>query len=121
MEKEYSCEDEVVNSDIIELIKKDFPQDDIIEIIADFYKIFGDATRFKILYSIKDHELCVCDISALLNMTVSAVSHHLQILRYSNLVKTRKEGKTVFYSLADKHVTEVIECGISHVDECFRK
>lgn len=121
MEKDFVCNEEIIHNDIVEKIKSNFPQDDIIEIIADFYKIFGDATRFKILYSIKDNELCVCDISALLNMTISAVSHHLQILRYSNLVKTRKDGKTVYYSLADKHVTEVIECGISHVDECFRK
>lgn len=85
--------------------------------LADFYKIFGDTTRIKILYAIDKEDLCVCDIATSLNMTVSAVSHQLKILRDSNLVKTRREGKSIFYSLTDEHVRQIIDCGVEHILE----
>jgi len=115
--KEETCECEIIHEDIVKKVKDTFPKDEMIFDLADFYKIFGDTTRVKILYALDKSELCVCDISALLEMTVSAVSHQLKILRDSNLVKTRREGKVVYYSLADEHVQEIIECGMEHISE----
>ena len=114
---EITCDCEVIHSEVVEKLKKVLPQDELIFELADFYKIFGDTTRVRILYALDKAELCVCDISALLNMTISAVSHQLKILRDSNLVSTRREGKVVYYSLADNHVKEIIECGIEHITE----
>lgn len=114
---EITCDCEVIHSEVVEYIKKNFLNDDLIFELADFYKIFGDSTRIKILYALNTAELCVCDISALLNMTISAVSHQLKQLRDSNLVTTRREGKVVYYSLADSHVKEIISCGKEHVEE----
>lgn len=85
--------------------------------LADFYKIFGDTTRIKILYELDKNDLCVCDIASTLNMTVSAVSHQLKTLRDSNLVKTRREGKSIVYSLSDEHVKKIIDCGLEHIME----
>ena len=85
--------------------------------VADFFKIFGDSTRFKILYALDKEKLCVCDISALLKMSTSAVSHQLRVLRDSNLVKTERDGKIIYYSLADEHVKQIIECGMDHILE----
>ena len=114
---EITCDCEVIHSEVVEKLKKVLPQDELIFELADFYKIFGDTTRVRILYALDKAELCVCDISALLNMTISAVSHQLKILRDSNLVSTRRDGKVVYYSLADNHVKEIIECGIEHITE----
>ena len=114
---EITCDCDVIHNDVVDKIKGLFPQDELIFELADFYKIFGDTTRVKILYALDKAELCVCDISALLNMTISAVSHQLKILRDSNLVSTRRDGKVVYYSLADNHVKEIIECGIEHIIE----
>lgn len=111
------CEGEVIHEDIVKKVKSTFPKDEMIFDLADFYKIFGDTTRVKILYALDKSELCVCDISTLLGMTISAVSHQLKILRDSNLVKTRREGKVIFYSLTDEHVKEIIECGMEHISE----
>ena len=111
------CEGEVIHEDIVKKVKSTFPKDEMIFDLADFYKIFGDTTRVKILYALDKSELCVCDISTLLGMTISAVSHQLKILRDSNLVKTRREGKVIFYSLTDEQVKEIIECGMEHISE----
>lgn len=85
--------------------------------LADFFKIFGDSTRLKILYSLFESELNVSDIATKLNMTTTAVSHQLKVLRDSNLVQTRRNGKTINYSLADDHVKEIINDGIEHITE----
>ena len=114
---EITCDCEVIHSEVVEKLKKVLPQDELIFELADFYKIFGDTTRVRILYALDKAELCVCDISALLTMTISAVSQQLKSLRDSNLVSTRREGKVVYYSLADNHVKEIIECGIEHITE----
>ena len=114
---EVACDCEVIHSEVVEEVKNKFPADEIIFDLSDFFKIFGDTTRVKILYALDKSDLCVCDISALLNMTISAVSHQLKVLRENNLVKTHREGKVVYYSLADEHVQEIIECGLEHVLE----
>ena len=111
------CECEVIHEDTVQKVKSTFPKDEMIFDLADFYKIFGDTTRVKILLALDKSELCVCDISSLLEMTISAVSHQLKILRDSNLVVTRREGKVIYYSLADEHVKEIIECGMEHISE----
>ena len=85
--------------------------------LAELFKIFGDSTRIKILYALFESEMCVCDIAQLLNMTQSAISHQLRSLKQSKLVKYRREGKTVFYSLADAHVRTIINQGLEHVEE----
>lgn len=114
---EISCDCEVIHSEVVEKVKNELESDEVIFNLADFYKIFGDTTRIKILCALDKNEMCVCDISSILNMTISAVSHQLKILRESNLVKTKREGKVVYYSLADEHVKEIIECGLEHVLE----
>ena len=85
--------------------------------LSEFYKIMGDETRLKIINEISDKELCVCDIAANLDMTQSAISHQLKTLRQADLVKTRKEGKCIYYSLADKHVTIIYNYGLEHIKE----
>lgn len=89
--------------------------DEIIYDMADFFKIFSDSTRVKILYTLLDCELCVGDLVLALDMTQSAVSHQLRILRQNNIVKFRKEGKAVIYSLDDSHVFEILSQGLSHL------
>ena len=85
--------------------------------LSELFRVFGDSTRIKILYVLFESELCVCDIARLLNLTQSAVSHQLRILKASNLVRFRREGKTVFYSLDDDHVRSVLALGMEHVLE----
>ena len=113
-----TCSDvDVIHADIVDKVKKNFPSNQLINTLSDFFKIFGDTTRVKIMYALDKSEMCVGDISVLLDMTVSAVSHQLKILREASLVKTKRQGKIVFYSLADEHVQRIIECGIEHIIE----
>ncbi len=114
---ELTCDCLVIHSEAVENVKNAFPDEEVMLNLADFFKIFSDSTRIKILYALDKSELCVCDISSLLNMTISAVSHQLKLLRESNLVKTHREGKVIYYSLADEHVQKIIECGLEHILE----
>ena len=98
-------------------IKENQPDDDVLYNLADLYKIFGDSTRIKILYVLFEHELCVNDIATLLNMSSSAISHQLRVLKQSHLVSFRRQGKTLFYFLADDHVRIIIEKGLEHICE----
>ncbi len=93
------------------------PPDEIIHDLADLFKIFGDPTRVRILYTLAAGELCVCDIASVLGMSQSAISHQLRILKGTRLVKFRREGKTVYYSLADSHVETILQQGLDHVKE----
>lgn len=111
------CEKEFVHTNIIENINKNMPDIDILYDLADLYRVFGDSTRIRILYVLFESEVCVCDIAAALQMTVSAISHQLRILKSAGLVKYRKEGKVCYYSLADDHVKTIIRQGIEHVTE----
>ena len=114
---EVTCDCEVIHEDLVKTVKEQLQSEEIITELAVFYKIFSDTTRVKILYALDKSDLCVCDISALLNMSISAVSHQLKILRDSYLVKTKREGKVIYYSLADEHVQKMIECGLEHILE----
>lgn len=93
------------------------PPDEELYDLAELFKIFGDSTRIKILYALLEGELCVCDIAKLMEVTQSAVSHQLRVLKSSKLVKFRREGKTVYYSLADEHVVRILSQGMEHIEE----
>ncbi len=101
--------------DIIESVQKQMPDEERLYDLAELFKIFGDSTRIKILYVLLESEMCVCDIAQLLNMTQSAISHQLRILKQSRLVKFRREGKTIFYSLEDDHVYSILSQGMDHL------
>lgn len=111
------CEYMYVHEDIVHKVNEQMPDEEILYDLAELFKIFGDSTRIKILYALFESEMCVCDIAQLLNMTQSAISHQLRSLKQSKLVKYRREGKTVFYSLADAHVRTIINQGLEHVEE----
>ena len=105
------------HADVVALVSEKMADEDLLIDLAELFKIFGDSTRIKILYTLSVAEMCVCDIAQALGMSISAVSHQLSILRRSKLVGTRREGKTVFYSLADEHVTSILSQGFEHVSE----
>ena len=111
------CEEQHVHSDIIENIHNLMPDDDKLYDLAELFKVFGDSTRIRILVALFESEMCVCDIAATLNMTQSAISHQLKILKASKLVKVRRDGKQMFYSLDDDHVKSILELGMEHVNE----
>lgn len=111
------CEYMHAHPEVIEKITRDMPDDDTLIDLAELFKVFGDSTRIKILTALKVGELCVCDISRVVGMTDSAVSHQLKILKNARLVKFRRDGKTVFYSLADDHVNSILEQGQEHISE----
>ena len=106
-----------VHEDTVRLVTEQMPDDEKLYDLAELFKVFGDSTRIKILYALFEAELCVCDIAQLLGLTQSAVSHQLRVLKAGRLVKPRKEGKTVFYSLADDHVRTLIAQGMDHINE----
>lgn len=110
-----SCVD--IHEDILNNVKPVMPEEEVLYDLAELFKIFGDSTRIKILCALFESEMCVCDIAELLNMTQSAISHQLRVLKTAKLVKNRKAGKVVFYSLADEHVMRIFEQGLSHVRE----
>ena len=114
---ELMCSEEIVHSEVVENVKKKLPSDDKIYDLAELFKVFGDSTRTKILSALEISPLCVCDIASCLNMTKSAVSHQLRILRQAKLVKSKKNGKEVIYSLDDNHVSLIFECGLIHINE----
>ena len=114
---ELSCDCNHIHEDTVESTRKSMPHDEMLFDLAEFFKVFADSTRIKILWALHEHELCVCDIAVVLNMTKSAVSHQLKILRQANLVKNRKDGKVVYYSLSDEHVKEIFEMAVDHLEE----
>lgn len=93
------------------------PSDQSLEPLADFFKVFGDKTRIKILYLLKEHELCVCDLADCLGMTSPAVSHQLRVLKTNRLIISRRQGKSVFYSLDDQHIHDILAEGMTHISE----
>ena len=111
------CEFMHVHEDIVNQVNESMPDEEILYDLAELFKIFGDSTRIKILYVLFESEMCVCDIAQLLGMTQSAISHQLRALKQSKLVKYRREGKTVFYSLSDGHVRTILDQGMEHVAE----
>lgn len=105
------------HSELLKKIKKDMPEDELLQDLGDLFKVFGDTTRIKIMYALYEGEMCVCAISELLNMTQSAISHQLKTLKDANLVSARREGKEMYYSLSDEHVKSIIAEGFEHITE----
>lgn len=111
------CQENHVHKNLIDMVNQKLPDVDVLYDLADLFKVFGDSTRIRILLVLFESEVCVCDIAETLNMTQSAISHQLKILKQNKLVKARREGKTVYYSLADNHVYNIIGQGLDHVME----
>ena len=109
--------DDGIHPDLISSVNADMPDEELLYDLAELYKVFGDTTRIKILYVLFEAEMCVGDIAELLNASPSAVSHQLRVLKANKLVKFRREGKTVYYSLADDHVRTIIDMGMEHLCE----
>ena len=109
------CQADIVHTDVLETVRAQLPPDELLYDLAELFKIFGDSTRIRILYALLESELCVCDIAKLINASQSAVSHQLRVLKASKLVKFRREGKNLLYSLADDHVRTILEMGLEHV------
>lgn len=121
MAKKYNpierCDCDVIHEDIVNEVKSKMPEEESLYDLAELFKVFGDSTRIKILWALDEAEMCVCDIAVLLNMTQSAISHQLRVLKQANLVKNRKEGKVVYYSLDDDHVKNIFDQGLIHINE----
>ena len=109
------CECTVIHQEVIDKIK--LPEEELLYDLGDFFKILGDSTGIKILSALFQSEMCVCDIAALLGMTQSAISHQLRVLKQGRLVKHRKEGKVVYYSLDDDHIKHIVDQGLTHISE----
>lgn len=109
------CECTVIHQEVIDKIK--LPEEELLYDLGDFFKILGDSTRIKILSALFQSEMCVCDIAALLGMIQSAISHQLRVLKQGRLVKHRKEGKVVYYSLDDDHIKHIVDQGLTHISE----
>lgn len=111
------CEFLCVHENVVNKVLSDMPKDEELYDLAELFKVFGDSTRIKILYALFEAELCVCDIAQLLSLTQTAVSHQLRVLKNNKLVKFRRDGKNIFYSLADDHVRRIIGQGMEHISE----
>ena len=112
---EFICDCHAINTEAVERCKNKMPSEDIIKSITKFFSIIGDGTRCKILFALKESEMCVCDLSNVLSMTKSSVSHQLKKLKAAGAVKHRREGRQVFYSLDDSHVFEIFEVALLHI------
>ncbi len=111
------CGENDVHPALLYEVKRKMPDDEKIFDLAELFKIFGDSTRMKILFVLFEAEVCTCDLAVVLNMTASAISHQLNVLKRTKLVKCRREGKAVFYSLADEHVRSIISMAVEHIEE----
>lgn len=113
---EFSCDCNVIHEEIVMKVLKVMPSEDIFFRLADFFKVLGDSTRAKILFALDQNEMCVCDIANVLGMSKSSISHQLSTLRRSGIVKCRKEGKEVYYTLDDEHIKQSFEVGLEHIE-----
>ena len=111
------CDCTVIHEDVVKKVSKNMPDEEILYDLAELFKVFGDSTRVRILWALDEAEMCVCDIASVLNMTQSAISHQLRVLKQARLVKNRREGKVVYYSLDDEHVKAIFDQGLMHIKE----
>ena len=111
----YECN--ILHEDKVKKVKEKMPEDGFIYDLAEFFKVFADSTRIKIIYALLEDELCVCDIANIVNTTQSTISHQLRILKQSKLVKFRREGKVIYYSLDDEHISAIVKKGCEHIEE----
>ncbi len=112
-----SCDCTIIHKDLVEAAKCKMPEEENLYDLAELFRIFGDTTRIKILYALFISDMCVCDIAALLSMNQSAISHQLRILKQARLVKSKRDGKVVYYSLDDEHVKQIFDQGLIHLNE----
>lgn len=117
MKKSLSCDTDIIHEEVVARVRSAMPDGENFYNLSNFYKMFSDNTRLKILWALSCEEMCVCDLAALLGMTTSAVSHQLKSLRLANIVKFDKRGKIVYYSLVDCHVKEIVDKGMEHISE----
>lgn len=113
------CQEYFLHEDRLEDAREGSPTEEMVYDLVELFKVFGDVTRVKIIYALLESEMCVCDIASLLDMTQSAISHQLRVLKKARLVKFRKEGKTVFYSLDDQHIDKIFSFGLDHIKEMY--
>lgn len=113
------CQEYCLHEDRLEDAREGRPTEEMVYDLAELFKVLGDVTRVKIIYALLESEMCVCDIASLLDMTQSAISHQLRVLKKARLVKFRKEGKTVFYSLDDQHIDKIFSFGLDHIKEMY--
>lgn len=113
------CDVDVIHEDVVKEVKQKMPKEEILMDLAEVFKVFGDTTRIKILWALDESEMCVCDIAVLLNMTQSAISHQLRVLKQADLVRSKREGKIVYYSLNDDHVKKIFDQGLDHILEKY--
>jgi DNA-binding transcriptional ArsR family regulator len=111
------CDCDVIHEEVVNKVREAMPQEEILYDLAELFKVFGDSTRIRILWALDASEMCVCDIAAVLNMTQSAISHQLRVLKQAKLVKNRREGKVVYYSLDDAHIKQIFDQGLAHIRE----
>ena len=116
-ENEITCSCEIIHEDVVREVRNKLSDKDEYISLASLFKLFGDGTRVQILHALELHEMCVCDLAALLGITKSAVSHQLKALKLANLVKFRRDGQIVYYSLADDHVKTLLDIGFEHLQE----
>ena len=117
MTEKMCCDSVEVHEDLLKIVNETMPAETELYDLAELFKVFGDSTRIRILFVLFEAEVCVCDLAQALNMTQSAISHQLRILKQNKLVKNRREGKSIFYSLADEHVRAIIAQGREHIEE----
>ncbi len=121
MDKEFSdefkCEVTTVHQNLVDQVRHNRPKEEKLYDLAELFKVFGDTTRIKIIWALFETEMCVCDIASLLDMTQSAISHQLRVLKQARLVKPRREGKNMYYSLDDEHIEAIFYQGMKHINE----
>ena len=111
------CDNYEIHEELLKIVNDTMPEETELYDLAELFKVFGDSTRIRILFVLFEAEVCVCDLANVLNMTQSAISHQLKILKQNKLVKSRREGKSIFYALADEHVRSIIAMGREHIEE----
>lgn len=113
---EFSCDCNVIHQNVVDETLKSMPHENTFNNLADLFKLIGDTTRCRILFALDQNEMCVCDLANVLNMTKSSISHQLAVLRRSGVVRCRKSGKEVYYTLEDEHIVKLFEVGLEHID-----
>ena len=115
--KSESCSCNVIHKEVVENVKNKLPKEETLYDLAELFKVFGDSTRIKIICSLFESEMCVCDLSVLLNISQSAISHQLRVLKSARLVMFRRAGKVIYYSLDDEHIKQIFDAGLHHITE----
>ncbi|NLT12708.1 MAG: winged helix-turn-helix transcriptional regulator [Clostridiales bacterium] len=113
----YKCACSVIHEDVVNAVRLKMPEEPLLFELSELFRVFGDSTRMRILWALTEAEMCVCDITVLLGMTQSAISHQLRVLKQARLVRHRKEGKIVYYSLDDEHIRQILDQGLTHIKE----